>query len=214
MPTTSRSRSARTTGAAAGATTACRSPRPSRGSASLSTPDYDFPPLTEADLPRIRQWLLEPHVTRWWADPPRETYPEDELEKYRRRVRGDDDDPTRIFFIRYRGRPIGFIQCYRIDDYDDYGKALALDVTAAGIDLFIGEADLIGHGHGPALIRTFLRDVVFARYDVAECVIGPSVKNTSAIRAYEKAGFRFFKDAAVPDEPDPEHLMRIRRDEV
>jgi aminoglycoside 6'-N-acetyltransferase len=45
-------------------------------------------------------------------------------------------------------------------------------------------------------------------------VIGPSVKNTSAIRAYEKAGFRFFRDAQVPDEPDPEHLMRIRRDEV
>jgi hypothetical protein len=32
-----------------------------------------------------------------------------------------------------------------------------------------------------------------------------------AIRAYEKAGFRFLKDAVVPDEPDPEHLMRIRR---
>ncbi len=87
-------------------------------------------------------------------------------------------------------------------------------MTAAGIDLFIGEPDLVGKGHGPALIRAFLRDVVFQTYDVAECVIGPSIKNVSAIRAYEKAGFRFFKDAVVPDEPDPEHLMRIRRDEV
>jgi len=153
-------------------------------------------------------------VSRWWADPPRETYPDDELDKYRRRITGDDDDPTEIFFIRHQGRPIGFIQSYRIDDYDDYGKALALDVTAAGIDLFIGEADLVGKGHGPALIRAFLRDVVFKTYDVAECVIGPSIKNLSAIRAYEKAGFRFFKDAVVPEEPDPEHLMRIRRDEV
>ena len=162
----------------------------------------------------MRRWLLEPHVSRWWADPPRETYPDDELEKYRRRVRGADDDPTQIFFIRHQGRPIGFIQCYRIDDYDEYGKALALDVTAAGIDLFIGEPDLVGKGHGPALIRAFLRDVVFKTYDVAECVIGPSIKNVSAIRAYEKAGFRFFKDAVVPDEPDPEHLMRIRRGEI
>jgi len=157
---------------------------------------------------------LQPHVSRWWADPPREAYPDDELDKYRRRIRGDDADPTLIFFIRHRGRPIGFIQSYRIDDYDEYGKALALDVTAAGIDLFIGEPDLIGKGHGPALIRAFLKDVVFPTYDVAECVIGPSVKNVSAIRAYEKAGFRFFKDAQVHDEPDPEHLMRIRRDEV
>jgi RimJ/RimL family protein N-acetyltransferase len=149
-------------------------------------------------------------VRRWWADPPRDTYPDDELEKYRARISGEDDE-TDIFFIRFRGKPIGFIQCYRIDDHDDYGQALALDVSAAGIDLFIGEPAEIGKGLGPKVIRGFLRDVVFARYDVAECVIGPSVKNTSAIRAYEKAGFAWFKDATVPDEPDPEHLMRIRR---
>ena len=52
---------------------------------STPEPDYDFPALTEADLPLIRRWLLEPHVSRWWADPPRATYPDDELEKYRTR---------------------------------------------------------------------------------------------------------------------------------
>lgn len=187
--------------------------RRSRSWASRNTPEYDFPPLSEADLPLIRRWLLEPHVSRWWADPPRAAYPDDELEKYRRRISGDGD-PTEIFFIRQAGRPMGFIQCYRIEDHDEYGTAIALDVPAAGVDLFIGEAALIGKGHGPRLIRAFLRDVVFARYDVAECVIGPSVKNASAIRAYEKAGFRSFKDVHVPDEPDPEHLMRIRRDDV
>ena len=194
----------------------CQRPRPSRSSASANTrqPDYDFPALTEADLPLIRRWLLEPHVARWWADPPRDTYPEDELDKYRGRIAGDENDPTLLFLIRHRGRPIGFIQCYLIDDYDEYGRALALDASAAGIDLFIGEPAEIGNGHGPRLIRAFLREVVFPTYDVAECVIGPSVKNASAIRAYEKAGFRFFKDAVVPDEPDPEHLMRLRRDEV
>ena len=193
----------------------CRSPRRSRSSASASTPepDYDFPALTEADLPLIRRWLLEPHVSRWWADPPRDTYPDDELEKYRTRVRGDDD-PTEVFLIRARRRPIGFIQCYAIGDDGAYADALALETPSAGIDLFIGEPAEIGRGHGPRLIRSFLHDVVFARYDVAECVIGPSAKNTNAIRAYEKAGFRFLKDVAVPDEPDPEHLMRIRRDDV
>ena len=180
---------------------------------STPEPDYDFPALTEADLPLIRHWLLEPHVSRWWADPPRDTYPDDEVEKYRLRVRGGDDG-TEVFLIRARGRPIGFIQCYRIDDHDEYGAALALVTPAAGMDLFIGEPAEVGRGHGPRLIRAFLRVVVFARYDVAECVIGPSVRNTNAIRAYEKAGFRFLKDAVVPDEPDPEHLMCIRRDDV
>lgn len=176
-------------------------------------PEYDFPALAEADLRLVRRWLLEPHVSRWWADPPRDTYPDDELDKYRARINGGSD-PTEIFFIRHRRRPIGFIQCYRIGDDDTYAEALALEAPAVGIDLFIGEPAEIGKGHGPKVIRAFLRDVVFAMYDVDDCVIGPSVKNTSAIRAYEKAGFRFFKDARVPDEPDPEHLMRIRRDEV
>lgn len=152
-------------------------------------------------------------MRRWWDDPPSDDYPDDELEQYRRRIDGDDAD-TEIFFIRRGSRPIGFIQCYRIDDHDEYGQALALDAAAAGVDLFIGEPALIGHGLGPAVIRAFLRDIVFARYDVEECVIGPSVKNASAIRAYEKAGFVWLKDARVPDEPDPEHLMRIRREAV
>jgi len=177
---------------------------------STPEPEYEFPPLTEADLPLVRRWLLEPHVSRWWADPPRDTYPDDELDKYRARIRGDDD-PTLLFSIRHHGTSLGLIQCYRIGDDDEYAAALALDAPAAAIDLFIGEPHEIGKGHGPRLIRAFLRDVVFATYDVDECVIGPSVKNTSAIRAYEKAGFRFFKDATVPDEPDPEHLMRIGR---
>jgi aminoglycoside 6'-N-acetyltransferase len=190
----------------------CRSRRPSRSSASLSTleSEYDFPALTEADLPLIRRWLLEPHVSRWWADPPRDTYPDDELEKYHARIRGDSD-PTLLFLIRHRTRPVGFIQCYLVDDDPDYATALGLDAPAAGIDLFIGEPADIGKGHGPRLIREFIRDVVFVRYDVSECVIGPSVKNANAIRAYDKAGFVWFKDARVPDEPDPEHLMRIRR---
>jgi aminoglycoside 6'-N-acetyltransferase len=180
---------------------------------STPEPEYDFPALTEADLPLIRQWVLEPHVGRWWADPPRDTYPDDELDTYRARLRGENDG-TELFFIRHRRRPIGFIQCYRIDDADEYGRALALDASAAGIDLFIGEPGETGKGHGSKVIRAFLRDVVFARYDVAGCVIGPSVKNARAIRAYEKAGFRFLRDARAPGEPDPEHLMWIGRDEV
>ncbi len=151
-------------------------------------------------------------MSRWWADPPRETYPDDELEKYQRRIRGED--LVDVFFIRHRGRPIGLIQSYRIDDHDEYGTALALDTPSAGIDLFIGEPDLIGKGHGPELIRSFLRDIVFACSALDECVIGPSVRNASAIRAYEKAGFHFVKDVRVPDEPDPEHLMRIHRQQV
>jgi len=152
-------------------------------------------------------------VSRWWADPPRDTYPDDELDKYRSRIQGDAD-PTLLFLVRHRGRAIGFIQSYRIDDHDEYGSALDLGFPAAGIDVFIGEPAEVGKGRGPELLRPFLRDVVFPTYGVDDCVIGPSVRNANAIRAYEKAGFVHFKDARVPDEPDPEYLMRIRRDDL
>ena len=41
------------------------------------------------------------------------------------------------------------------------------------------------------------------------CVIGPSVDNVAAIRAYEKAGFRPLKEVRVPGEAQPEFLMRL-----
>jgi aminoglycoside 6'-N-acetyltransferase len=105
-------------------------------------------------------------------------------------------------------------QHYRIGDSPEYAAALGLDEEAVGADLFIGEADLVGRGHGPAMLRAFLRDVAFPFHQLETCVIGPSVKNTSAIRAYEKAGFRALRVARVADEPDPEYLMRLTRAEL
>lgn len=85
----------------------------------------------------------------------------------------------------------------------------------SGSNLFIGEVGLIGRGHGPALIRAFLRDVAFPRYGVDICVIGPTRRNTAAIRAHEKAGFRFLKTYLEPDAREPEHyLMALSRAEL
>ena len=71
------------------------------------------------------------------------------------------------------------------------------------------EPDLVGRGHGPAMLRQFLREVAFPFHHVEVCVIGPSVKNIAAIRAYGKAGFRVLREATVPGEHDPEYLMRL-----
>jgi RimJ/RimL family protein N-acetyltransferase len=104
------------------------------------------------------------------------------------------------------------IQSYVVDDDPDYAAQVALGRAAIGIDLFIGEPELIGRGHGPALIRAFLRDVAFPRYGVDLCVIGPTRSNAAAIRAYEKAGFRFLKIYLEPDSREPEHcLMELTR---
>jgi RimJ/RimL family protein N-acetyltransferase len=149
-------------------------------------------------------------VRRWYDDVAGQTYPDDTIAEHRMAMRGDD--PTDYFIVELDGRPIGLIQSYRIDDHPDYAAMVALDRPALGIDLFIGEEELIGRGHGPALIRAFLRDVAFPRYGVDVCVIGPTRSNASAIRAYEKAGFRFLKMYLEPESREPEHyLMELTR---
>ena len=100
-------------------------------------------------------------------------------------------------------------QHYRIAHDPEYAEALSLGEDAVGVDLFIGESDLIGRGHGPRMVVQFLRDVAFPFHGIDVCVIGPSVKNVAAIRAYEKAGFRAFREVQVPGEGDPEFLMRL-----
>jgi aminoglycoside 6'-N-acetyltransferase len=105
-------------------------------------------------------------------------------------------------------------QHYRIGDSPEYAEAVALDEDAIGVDLFIGEAELVGRGHGPAMLRQFLREVAFPFHGMDVCVIGPSVTNAAAIRAYEKAGFRALKEVRVPGEPDAEYLMRLTSAEL
>ena len=158
----------------------------------------------------MRTWLLRPHVRRWYDDVPTRTYPDDTIARYRRAIRGDA--PTHRYVIKLDGRPIGEIQSYRIDDHPEYAAQVALSRSAFGIDLFIGEPELIGRGHGPSLIRAFLRAVAFPRYGVDLCVIGPTASNVAAIRSYEKAGFRFLKTYLEPDSREQEHyLMELTR---
>ena len=171
-----------------------------------------FAPLREADLELIRRWLLEPHVQRWWDDGVKRPYPDAVIDDYREAIQGKD--PTYHYLAQIDNRPAAMLQHYRIADDPEYAEALALDEDAVGIDLFIGDAELIGRGHGPPMLRQFLRDIAFPFHRLDVCVIGPSVKNVAAIRAYEKAGFRPLREVHVPDEPDPEFLMRITAAEL
>jgi RimJ/RimL family protein N-acetyltransferase len=149
---------------------------------------------------------------RWWDDGVKVPYPDAVIEEYRDAIQGKD--PTYRYLAEIDRRRAGMFQHYRIGDSPEYELALGLGEEAIGVDLFIGEPDLVGRGHGSPMLRAFLRDVAFPFHGIDVCVIGPSVKNRAAIRAYEKAGFRFIREATVPDEPDPEYLMRLTRAEL
>jgi RimJ/RimL family protein N-acetyltransferase len=190
--------------------------------AQLDPDEVTFRPLTEADLPQLYAWLHQPHVARWWyeAEPITPAWVAEHYGKHIpfaqiSRPFSRSDDTTReavwAYTIVYAGTPIGYIQTYRIDHDADYAAAVAVDEVAAGVDLYIGEPAFAYQGLGAPLLRVFLRDYVFADPAIESCIIGPEPANTGAIRAYEKAGFRFLKQIQVPDEPQPEYLMQLTR---
>jgi RimJ/RimL family protein N-acetyltransferase len=72
-----------------------------------------------------------------------------------------------------------------------------------GIDLFIGEPDMIGHGHGPILIGRFVDNLL--QKGLPRVVTDPDPANSHAIRAYEKAGFE--KDRMIETPGGPAFLM-------
>ncbi len=172
---------------------------------------FTFRPLRREDMPLMFRWLYTPHVARWWWSDQAPTVEDLEV-KYLPRILGED--PTDCYVIVENGREIGYIQTYVIANHPEYAALVNVAERAAGIDLFIGEPDRVHRGLGPQLLHDFMRDIVFAAPDVESCIIGPAISNASAIRAYEKAGFNYLKTINVPDEDEPERLLRVWRREI
>jgi len=109
----------------------------------------------------MHRWLNTEFVARWWSERPNF---QQVIAKYSPRIRGEQ--PTRGIIIQIAGKPVGYIQVYRIRDWPDYAKYVASDEDAAGVDLFTGETENARRGLGPAIIRAFLDQVVFATMGV------------------------------------------------
>ena len=165
-----------------------------------------FRSLDRGDLPLMHRWRNAPHVVEWW---PEELTLDQIVAKYSPRIDGKED--VRCFVIVHGDTPIGYIQEYPIEENSEYAPHIAPAERGAGIDMFIGELQFLHRGLGAAIIRQFLKDIVFADAAVESCIIDPSISNRGAIRAYEKAGFHFLKTITNPREPEPQHLMRISR---
>lgn len=176
---------------------------------SLDPTSIAFQPLREEDIPLVYRWRCLPHVRQWWRDDSYEAI----AAKLTRRVHGVE--PVSCFLILYGAAPIGYIHAYRVSDFPDGAARVGQDGEhAAGIDLFIGDVRYLHRGLGAPLIRAFLRTIVFADPAVERCLIGPDPTNTSAIRAYAKAGFRYLKTIPGERPGESEYLMRLARSEL
>jgi aminoglycoside 6'-N-acetyltransferase len=155
---------------------------------------YAFREMTADDLPMIKRWLAEPHVQEWWGDP---------AEQYKL-VSGDLDEPAMDqYIVSSDGRDFAYLQCYDLTAWNSgFGEQ---PKGTRGIDLFIGEADMIAQGHGSAMLRAFADERL--QRGAPRMVTDPDPRNLRAMRAYRNAGFT---PAGVVDTPDGRSFLMVR----
>ncbi|MDP2632419.1 MAG: GNAT family N-acetyltransferase [Candidatus Curtissbacteria bacterium] len=165
----------------------------------------EFKKLEKSDLINLHKWLNTPHVIASYENKPSSF--EEVKSKYITRITGED--PTQSFVIIYDNKPIGYIQKYLVSN--DHELKNYVNGESVGVDLFIGEPSLIHKGLGSRILQAFLKKHVFDENNIESCIVDPLTTNASAIRAYEKAGFKHFK---ITDDQESKYLMIIFRYEV
>jgi aminoglycoside 6'-N-acetyltransferase len=141
-------------------------------------PTYQFRAVTTADLPLLREWLWREHVREWWGDP---------VNGLARMAEHIVDPAINSFMVECDDVPIGYIQSWDPHAEADH-PCRDQPLGTRGIDQFIGEPELIGQGHGTAFIRLFVESLLKA--GAPRVITDPNPRNSRAIRAYAKAGFR------------------------
>jgi RimJ/RimL family protein N-acetyltransferase len=165
-----------------------------------------FRPMQHSDLPLLQRWLQMPHVDAFWREP---FDMAGVVAKYGPRI--DGVEPTHMFVIEHDGRAIGWIQWYFWCDYSTQAAQLSAELASAGVDLAIGEVEMLGRGIGPCALRKFVEGVVFADSAIKACICDPEERNTRSLRAFEKAGFKTVRTVVLAGETYPRCVVRLDR---
>jgi aminoglycoside 6'-N-acetyltransferase len=135
---------------------------------------YGFRRVAPSDLPLLNGWLKNKHVAEWWDAEPYD-------------LKDLSDPRVALWLVEHRGVPFAFMQ-----DYDPHGWERHhfghLATGARGVDQFIGEPDMLGHGHGRAFIAQRARALMDAGAPVV--ATDPHPDNARAIAVYAKIGFK------------------------
>jgi aminoglycoside 6'-N-acetyltransferase len=158
---------------------------------------YAFRPTARSDLAMLRAWLDAPEVVRWWGDP----------QEQMALLEEDMDEPRMIMrIVSYQGRPFAYAQDYDVHVWPQ-AHLCHLPRGSRAIDAFIGEAEMIGRGHGSAFLRLLAERLT--EEGAPTVAIDPRVENIRARRAYERAGFR--AERVVETAEGPAILMTWRK---
>lgn len=145
-----------------------------------ATPRVELTDFEVEHLPRLADWLRQPHVAPWYPEP------SDNLAWARHPPHGAGHA-----LITADYDPVGYVRWQAVDreTLDSVGLT---DIPAGSvdIDILIGDRKHTGCGVGVTALRMLVDQL---RVDAAVPFIGltTSVDNTHAQSAFRKAGFRF-----------------------
>ena len=138
---------------------------------------YRFRSFVDADASMVERWLKSPEVVRWWGDP---------AEQFAL-LKEDLDDPLmRQWIVEHCQRPFAYAQAYEAHAWQQV-HLRHLPGGAQVVDLFIGEPDMLGRGHGSAFLRLLAGKLI--REGAPLIAIDPIADNFRARRAFAPAGF-------------------------
>lgn len=173
-------------------------------------PVIEFRPLDRGDLETLWEWHHRDHVARWFLPWIPNTH-DDAIADWMAMIEGRDSAHGHIVVVD--GTDAGFIMGYRVGDEPEVAARLELGENAVGADILIADPGLTGHGLGPRVLAQFYLRLL-DETGLGLAVIDPEVENRRAIRAYEKAGFVFFRELPDSIAGHTCQWMRARRAEI
>lgn len=137
-------------------------------------------PATRRDSDLIRMWLADPGIQEWWG-------PVSATEAEVNIALSSAHALCRI--IECDGEAVGY--CHAIDA-TMWGDQLPeeLEPGTWDLDIFVASERHRGKGIGQIALAALKDEVFSTTLAVAVCVF-PSIRNERAVRAYEKAGFKW-----------------------
>jgi len=137
---------------------------------------------TLSDLPLILHWDEQPHVQDVGGDPEWNDWNWDE-------ELGREVAWREFLIAELDGRPIGFVQLIDCREEESHYWGNDCPEHSWAIDIWIGEGDELGKGHGTAMMRLAI-DRCFARPFCEHILIDPMADNVRAQRFYGSLGFK------------------------
>jgi RimJ/RimL family protein N-acetyltransferase len=146
-----------------------------------STSATSLRPATPQDRFRIRRWLADPEIQAWWGNAA-------SAEAQINLAMNSEAALSRI--IEQGAQPIGYAQAVETGLWAAGPRPADLDPGTWHIDLFVASANHRGHGHGAAALVLLVQEVFATTLAVGCCGL-VSIRNEAAVRAYERAQFRW-----------------------